>query len=140
MRSALLSILISVVPSVVLVACHKDPEAKADAAIHIVDAKLIDAAVDAPPDAPPDATPMNIVTACMHACDALGVCIQQPVPQDCYSDCQVDLSDCSTEQVAAVDACSTQDCGDILNGGDSPLINCISAVTCVEMALARPSK
>jgi hypothetical protein len=136
MRIALISVVLSVVPSSLLVACHKDPEPQTDAAIHVVDAKLIDAAVDAPPDAPPDATPMNVVTACMHACDALGVCIQEPVPQDCYSDCQVDLSDCSTEQVAAIDACSTQDCGDILNGGDSPLFDCITAVPCVDMAFA----
>ena len=128
--------LISIVLSLSLVACHKDPEAKADAAVHIVDAKLIDAAVDAPPDAPPDATPMNIVTACMHACDALGVCIQMPVPGDCYSGCQDDLADCSAEQVSAIDACSTQDCGDILNGGASPLFDCITAVPCVDMAFA----
>lgn len=91
--------------------------------------------VDAAPDAPPDAPNMNVVTACMHACDALGVCFMEPADPGCYTDCQTDLADCTAQQVAAIDACSTEMCGDIQNNM-SPLITCIMNVSCVEMATA----
>jgi hypothetical protein len=125
--------------SLLLVACSKDPQAHSDASIVLVDAKVIDAAVDAAPDAPPDAPNMNVVTACMHICDALFVCLGQPTDAKCYSECAADLADCSAEQVATVDACSTEECGDI-EGKDSPLLTCVVGVSCIDMALASPRK
>jgi hypothetical protein len=137
-------IALSIPVSILLAACGNDPSPRTDAGIHVVDAKAvdakpIDAAVDAPPDAPPDAAPMNIVTACMHACDAIATCIGQPPDQDCYDGCQTDLADCSAQQVATIDACSTQPCGDIENNM-SPLLDCIVAVSCVEMAVTGSRK
>ncbi|HEY5950222.1 MAG TPA: hypothetical protein VIV40_32225 [Kofleriaceae bacterium] len=133
MRTLLLSILISSS----LIACSKDADNHIDASIHVVDAKPVDGAPDARPDAPPDAAPdapnMNVVTACMHACDALGVCVMMPADADCYSGCAEDLVDCTDAQVAAVDACSTEACGDIQNN-NSPLITCLTSVSCVELA------
>lgn len=77
---------------------------------------------------------MNVVTACMHACDAIAACFgEQPEPE-CCSDCATDLADCTAQQVAAIDACSTEACGDI-EAEDSPLLTCITQVSCVEMAL-----
>ena len=76
---------------------------------------------------------MNVVTACMHACDAIGVCVMEPLGQECYDECATDLADCTDAQVAQIDACSTEMCGDIENNM-SPLIDCIVAVQCVEMA------
>ncbi len=123
MRTLALSILL-------LAACDKDEPKQADAAIKVIDApKPIDAAIDAAPDAPN----MNVVTACMHACDALAACFMEPADPQCNTRCQTDLADCTVEQVAAVDACSTEMCGDIQNN-DSPLITCITGVSCVEMA------
>jgi hypothetical protein len=119
---------------VVLVACSDDPKSKVDAAVQ-VDSKLIDAPKpppDAPPDAAPDATPMNITTACDHACTALAACFMEPPDPGCNMGCAQDLADCTAQQVAEVDACSTQMCGDITNNM-SPLIDCITAVTCVDM-------
>jgi hypothetical protein len=119
-------------------ACDNDNNKQIDASIKIVDAaKLIDAPkpIDAAVDAPPDAAPMNIVTACMHACDAIGVCLMEPVEQECYQECAADLADCSAADVAAIDACSTQPCGD-LKAEMSPLLDCIIAVPCVNMAVA----
>jgi hypothetical protein len=131
MRTLALSIL-------VIAACGGDDSnhKQIDASIKIIDApKPIDAAVDAVPDAPPDATPMNVVTACMHACDAIGVCVMEPFGQECYDECAADLADCTAAQVMAIDACSTEMCGDIENKM-SPLLTCIQNVACVEMAVA----
>lgn len=125
MRTLAVSILL-------LSACDNDEPKHVDASITVVDApKLVDAA----PDAPPDAPNMNVVTACMHACDALAACVMEPADPSCYMDCQADLADCTPQQVRTVDACSTEMCGDIANN-DSPLVNCLTAVTCVEMAVA----
>lgn len=132
MRLALLSVL--------LFACNSDPDSHIDASVHLIDAaKSIDAPPPPPPDAPPDAPNMNVVTACMHACDAIGVCIQMPVDPDCYMGCQTDLADCDAQQVATIDACSTEMCGDIKNNM-SPLFDCITAVSCVDMALTGSRK
>ena len=126
--------------TLLLVACGKDPETHTDASIHIVDAKSIDAAPpDAAPDAPPDAPNMNVVTACMHACDAIAACFSMQPQPSCYSECATDLADCSAQQVATIDACSTEQCGDIQNNM-SPLIDCVTAVTCVQMALTSSRK
>ena len=122
--------------SILLVAaCGKDEPKHVDASVTIGDAKPIDAAVDAPPDAPPDASNMSVVAACMHVCDALGVCFMEPTDPECYSDCQTDLADCTAQQVATIDACSTEMCGDI-EDESSPIITCITNVACVEMAVA----
>jgi hypothetical protein len=113
---------------VLLVACGNDPKPHADASITLADAKPIDAAIDAPPDAGPS---MNITTACMHACDAIATCFGEQPDPDCYSECAVDLADCTDQEVAAIDACSTEECGD---EKDSPIITCITQVSCVDMA------
>jgi len=120
---------------VLLFACSKDPNSHVDASVQVGDSKLIDAPkppVDAPPDASPDATPMNIVTACDHACTALAACFMEPPDPTCNTECAEDLFDCSAQQVAAIDACSTEMCGDIKNNM-SPLLDCIMGVTCVDM-------
>jgi hypothetical protein len=127
----------------VLASCGGDDDNsnnnKIDASIKIIDApKPIDAAIDAAPDAPPP-TPMNILTACMHACDAISVCVMEPFGQECYDECAEDLADCSDAQVATIDACSTELCGDI-KAEMSPLITCIMNVACVDMAVAFPRK
>jgi hypothetical protein len=136
MRTLALSILL-------LVGCNKDDNNKQiDASMTPIDAaKIIDAPkpIDAAVDAPPDAPNMNVVTACMHACDAFSVCAMEPLGQECYDECAEDLADCTAQQVAAVDACSTELCGDIENK-DSPLLTCITNVTCVDMAVAFPRK
>lgn len=126
--------------SVLLFACNdKDSGSHIDASVKLIDApKVIDAPnvpMDAPPDAPPDAAPMNVVTACMHACDAIAACIMEPSGDpDCYAGCQADLADCTAQQVATIDACSTEMCGDLKNDM-SPLLDCIIAVSCVDMAV-----
>jgi len=126
--------------SVLLFACNKDPESQIDASVHLVDAKSIDAPPDAPPDAAIDAPNMNVVTACMHACDAIAVCVGGPTGDPgCNMGCQTDLADCDARQVATIDACSTQMCGDIENNM-SPLFDCITAVSCVEMAVTGSRK
>jgi hypothetical protein len=135
---------------VLLAACGGDDNNNKpiDASVQVIDApklidapKPIDAAVvppDAPPDAPP-ATPMNIADACAHACTALSACFMEPVEPDCNTGCAEDLADCTAQQVATIDACSTELCGDIKNNM-SPLIDCIVAVSCVDMAVAFPRK
>jgi hypothetical protein len=93
----------------------------------IVDAPMIDAPmIDAPMI---DAPPGSIAQACMHACDAIGVCAMDTDP-GCVGECSADLADCTPQEVGQVDACTTMACGDA-NG--SPLIECIAAVPCVEM-------
>ncbi len=130
MRTLALSILL-------LAACDKDEPKHADASVTVIDAPPADAAVDAVPDARPDAPAdapnMDVVTACMHACDAIATCVMQPADPDCYMGCQEDLADCTAQQVATIDACSTEMCGDIINEM-SPLIDCIAGVSCVQMA------
>jgi len=125
---------------VVLVACSKDPKSHVDAAVQ-VDSKLIDAPkpIDAPPDVSPDATPMNIVTACDHACTALAACFMEPPDPTCNMQCAEDLFDCSAQQVAEIDACSTQMCGDPKNNM-SPLLDCIVGVACVDMLVTNLRK
>ena len=114
----------------VLVACSNSSTSPDAQIISIDSPPPVDAAIDAPPDAPPG-TPMNIQTACMHACDALGVCVMEPVEPECYAECAEDLADCTAEQVQTIDDCSTEACGPDLE--NSPLIACIVAVSCVEM-------
>ncbi len=121
-----------------LAACSKDSKSNLDASIQIIDSKPPDAPVDAPPDAPPDApVPMNIVTACDHACTAVGACVMMTPPPSCYSECATDLLDCSAQQIAAIDACSSEMCGDIENQM-SPLVDCLDAVTCISAMLTSP--
>ena len=140
MRMLALSIL-------VLAACGGDDDNsnnnKIDASIKIIDApKPIDAPPlppDAPPVPPDAATPMNIATACDHACTALAACFMEPPDPDCNAGCAADLADCTTMQVATIDACSTELCGDIKNNM-SPLLTCITNVTCVDMAVMNPRK
>jgi hypothetical protein len=119
-----------------LVACNKDQPAQVDAAIR-VDAKLVDAPPDAPadarPDAPPDAPNMNVVTACTNNCIALAACFMVPADPTCNTECETDLADCTAEQVATIDACSSQPCGADPENGDSPLIQCLTAVPCIDM-------
>lgn len=131
MRTLALSILL-------LAACDKDDPKQVDASVKVIDApiaidapKPIDAAIDAAPDAPN----MDVVDACMHVCDALFVCVMQPPDPDCYTECQQDLADCTAQQVATIDACSTEMCGDIMNKM-SPLLDCVIGVSCVDMAVS----
>jgi hypothetical protein len=136
MRTALPALLLPLL----VFACSKDPDThvSVDAGDRAVDARQpIDAPVDARPDAAPDAPNMDVVTACMHACAALGVCVGQAPDAECQDGCQTDLADCTTEQVATIDACSTQDCGDLENNM-SPLLDCITGVSCVSLATMRP--
>ena len=131
MRTLALSILL-------LAACDNDNNKQIDASVTPIDApKIIDAPkpIDAAVDAPPDAPNMNVVTACMHACDAISVCAMEPLGQECYDECAEDLADCTAQQVATIDACSTEACGDIENK-DSPLLTCVINVSCVDMAVA----
>ena len=119
-----------------LAACSNDSDnKKVDAAVVIVDSKIVDAPkpIDAAVDAPPDGPKMNIVTACTHACNAIAACFMMPPEPDCQMGCEEDLADCTDPQIATIDACSTEMCGDIQNGM-SPLIDCITAVSCVQMA------
>jgi hypothetical protein len=118
MRIALLSLL--------LIACSKDPQPSTDASIHIADAT--------PPNTPStDAPSMNVTTACLHACDAISACaVGRPTDPDCNVECVEDLADCTDEQVATIDTCTSEPCGDIENN-DSPLFTCITAVSCVGM-------
>jgi hypothetical protein len=122
--------------SCLLFACSKDPQPAVDASVVLADAKPIDAPVDAPS---PDAPNMNVVTACMHICDAVFACFRFPPDPSCYAECAVDLADCSAEEVTAIDACSTEECGDLENE-DSPMVDCITQVRCVDAAVSRPSR
>jgi hypothetical protein len=119
-----------------IAACHKDDNKSIDAAVHVFqDApKQIDAPkpIDAPTDSPPDGASMDIVTACDHACGALFACLMMQPDPGCTMGCQTDLADCTAQQVQTIDACSSQECGDIENNM-SPLIDCIAAVPCVDM-------
>lgn len=124
---------------IVLAACSDegtslpvDSAAPIDAATdaRLVDARPVDAMIDAPPiiDAPPSA----ITTACTNACAALGVCAAD-TDAGCVGECSADLADCSAQQVQAVDACSTQACGDIDDPANSPIFMCLTAISCIEM-------
>ena len=104
--------------------CGGPGEADSDAAIEI-DASIIDAIdaldgpmidgsmIDAPMiDAPGiDAPPGAVTLACMHACDAIGVCAMG-TDAGCVGECSADLADCTAQQVQDVDACTTMACGD----------------------------
>ena len=98
-----------------------------------IDARLVDARpIDAPMvDAPLliDAPASAITTACTNACNALGVCFME-TDAGCVGECSTDLADCTAQQVQAVDACTTQACGD---KNSSPLIECIMMVACVQL-------
>lgn len=88
----------------------------------MIDAPMIDAfVIDAPPG--------SIAMACMDACNAIGVCAMG-TDAGCVAECSADLADCTPQQVMDVDACTTLACGDA-NG--SPLLECITAVACVQM-------
>jgi hypothetical protein len=106
-----------------------------------VDARAVDAAIDARiVDAPivlpdayiPDAPPGAITTACTNACAKIATCAMEPDVGGCVGECSADLADCSAAEVAAVDACTTQACGDI-EGKNSPFLQCITAIACVDM-------
>lgn len=96
--------------------------------------KLVDAAPpDAAPDAPPDALDTAKLTmACMKACDAVGACLMEPVGPDCYSECAVDLGDCTSQELTAIEACTTEPCGDPQDPESSPMMTCLIAVGCVD--------
>lgn len=90
---------------------------------------IIDAAIDAAPDAPPDAppVPMEIVDACTHACARIGECAGVTPAPTCVPKCELDLADCTPQQVMDVDACSHSECGQ-----DSQTLGmCLLAVSCV---------
>jgi hypothetical protein len=93
----------------------------------MIDAPMIDAPtiIDAPPSA--------ITNACTDLCAALGVCFMEPPDADCVSGCSADLADCSAQQVQDADACKTMACGDIENKAASPLISCLTAISCIDM-------
>jgi hypothetical protein len=112
-----------------LVAACSDTPGQPDA--QLADGKPADSAppdamVDAMVDAPPP-VPMNITTACMHACDALGVCFMEPAEPQCYTECAEDLGDCTAEQIQAVDDCSTVACG----AEGAGVITCLEVITCI---------
>lgn len=127
MRFALLTMLL-------LGACDGGGKTAADAKLLIdspavvIDAPMIDAVpIDAPMiDAMADAAPpsMEIMTACMHACDAIATCANEPPDTTCYSECGADLGDCTMQQVMDVDTCS--------QGACNALVTCLMAVTCIE--------
>ncbi len=99
-----------------------------------IDARIIDAPIDAPPDAYiPDAPPGAITTACTNACAKISACVMEPVDATCVAECSADLADCSATQVAEVDACTTQDCGDLADETTSPLLACLTAIACIDM-------
>ena len=106
------------------------PDAKpmSDAQVVVVDAAVIDAvAIDAPMiDAMVDAGPpsMEVMTACMHACDAISICEGGAPSTTCYSACGADLGDCTMQQLMDVDACSQIACPSI--------VMCLEAITCVD--------
>ena len=114
----------------VLAACGDDGSSSnpphPDAAVHI-DARMIDAVVDAPPDAP--STDPAITMTCTDLCNAIGVCAMETPDATCVTECSADLADCTAQQVTDLDACKTEACGD---ENDSPLINCVIAVGCVD--------
>ena len=118
----------------VLSACGDPESARVDAAIVIIDSKPVDAAV---PDSPPPDAAVDpaIAAACMNACDALAMCFGGPSGDpDCNMGCAEDLVDCTSQQLADIDACLTEECGDDPKDPEnSPLIQCIMAVPCVEM-------
>ena len=133
MRTLLVTLLVSVA------GCDGDGsslpvDATAAVDAHRIDARIVDAPplIDAPMiDAPGiDAPPGSAALACMHACDALGVCFMEPTDPSCYAECEADLADCTPQQVQDIDACSTLACGD---ANSSPLMECIAAVPCVDM-------
>ncbi len=98
----------------------------------IVDARLDAPMIDAPMiDAPMpiDAAMSAITTTCMNACSALGVCFMDSDPS-CVGGCSADLADCTAQQVQDINACTTLACGD---QNASPIVDCIAAVTCVQM-------
>jgi hypothetical protein len=117
--------------AIVLAACGDDgsnsnpplPDAP-----RMIDARMVDAAIDAPPDAPPVSDPA-ITATCTDLCNAIGVCAMETPDATCVSECSVDLADCTAQQVTDLDACKTEACGD---ENDSPLINCVIAVGCVD--------
>jgi len=124
---------------VVLVACGDDGSSlpvdarSVDAAVGI-DARLIDAPLDAPPDAyVPDAPPGAITAACTSACSAIATCAMEPDTGDCVGECSADLADCTPVQVQAVSDCTTEACGDLMDKGNSPLISCLTAISCIDM-------
>ena len=118
--------------AMVLLACGDDgsgsnqphPDAPQMVDARMVDARMVDAAVDAPPPTNP-----AITMTCTDLCDALGVCAMETPDAGCISECSDDLADCTAQQVTDLDACKTEACGD---ANDSPLINCLGAVTCVD--------
>ena len=97
------------------------PDAAQDVLVHAPDA-----AIDAMPDA--TVVPMNIADACMHACDKVAMCANDPVETTCYGECAADLADCTAQQVMDVDACSQLACG--TNG--EAVGECIVAIACVD--------
>lgn len=99
-----------------------------------IDARIIDAPIDAPPDAYiPDAPPGAVTAACTNACAKIAMCAMVPDDGSCTPECSADLVDCTPAQVQAVNDCSTQACGDIEDKMNSPLFQCITAITCVDM-------
>jgi hypothetical protein len=93
----------------------------------MVDAKVADAgAADAPPDAPPGS--VDIATACMDVCNALGVCLGKSPGADCETECADDLSDCTPQEVMDVDACAQEDCGDMGEG----IGLCLQQIACID--------
>ena len=114
----------------VLCACGDPESARVDAAILIIDS-AIDAAPDAPPpDAGPDPA---VVAVCMKACDTLAACFGgRSGDPDSTMGCTEDLVDCTSQQLADIDACLTEECGDDDDPESSPMIECIIAVPCVD--------
>ncbi len=101
-----------------------------DAAVVQIDAPMVDAAPDAPMiDAMVDAAPlpMNVVDACMHACDKISTCEGQAPDTTCYGECGADLGDCTAQQVMDVEACSQLTCPT----DSEPIVLCLMAITCV---------
>jgi hypothetical protein len=115
----------------VLVGCGDDgssstphPDAPQMVDARMVDARMADASVDSPPPTDP-----AITTTCTDLCNAIGVCAMETPDAGCVTECSADLADCTAQQVTDLEACKTEACGDETN---SPLINCIGAVTCVD--------
>lgn len=115
----------------VLMACSGDDSGSSTPhpdAPRMIDARMPDAAIDAPPDAP-GANSAAITMTCTDLCNAIGVCAMETPDAGCVTECSADLADCTAQQVTDLDACKTQACGD---EDDSPLINCVAAISCVD--------
>jgi len=96
-----------------------------------------DASVDAsPPDAMMDASfPINLV--CERICSFLATCSPMEGGMgevaECQRGCEMDLVDCSAEQLSALHACGDLMCTS--RDDFEAVVRCVTAVECVDMEM-----